>query len=150
VPGGSGDTVAAGLAKKIHIMLETYRYTNAGKGRFPSGAPLSAPPFQQFRSQLVFPRNFTGGRLVSNARGQRTARPKAAELEEKSVRDLTIEAVAKRAGVGKPTLYKWWPTKATLVLAMLCERMAPKLEKPTVLTSEQSLRFRVRSLLSPA
>ena len=49
-----------------------------------------------------------------------------AHREEKSVRDLTIEAVAKRAGVGKPTLYKWWPTKATLVLAMLCERMAPK------------------------
>jgi AcrR family transcriptional regulator len=68
-------------------------------------------------------------------------------LEEKSVRDLTIEAVAKRAGVGKPTLYKWWPTKATLVLAMLCERMAPKLEKPTAMTAEQSLRFRVRSLI---
>jgi AcrR family transcriptional regulator len=68
-------------------------------------------------------------------------------LQEKSVRDLTIEAVAKRAGVGKPTLYKWWPNKATLVLAMLCERMAPKLEKPTVLTAEQSLRFRVRSLI---
>ena len=68
-------------------------------------------------------------------------------LQEKSVRDLTMEAVAKRAGVGKPTLYKWWPTKATLVLAMLCERMAPKLEKPTVLTAEESLRFRVRSLI---
>ena len=68
-------------------------------------------------------------------------------LAEKSVRDLTIEAVAKRAGVGKPTLYKWWPTKATLVLAMLVERMALKLEKPTVLTAEQSLRFRVRSLI---
>jgi AcrR family transcriptional regulator len=49
-------------------------------------------------------------------------------LQEKSVRDLTIEEVAKRARVGKPTLYKWWPTKATLVLAMLCERMAPSLE----------------------
>src|SRR6201993_379603 len=68
-------------------------------------------------------------------------------LEEKTARDLTMEAVAKRAGVGKPTLYKWWPTKATLVLAMLCERMAPKLEKPTVLTAEESLRFRVRSLI---
>src|SRR5882724_1788839 len=68
-------------------------------------------------------------------------------LQEKSVRDLTMEEVAKRAKVGKPTLYKWWPTKATLVLAMLCERMAPKLEKPTVLTAEQSLRFRVRSLI---
>src|ERR1700726_54549 len=68
-------------------------------------------------------------------------------LEEKSVRDLTIEAVAKRAGVGKPTVYKWWPNKATLVLAMLWERMASKLEKPTVLSAEQSLRFRVRSLI---
>ena len=68
-------------------------------------------------------------------------------LQETSVRDLTIEAVVKPAGVGKPTLYKWWPTKATLMLAMLCERMAPKLEKPTALTAEQSLRFRVRSLI---
>ena len=68
-------------------------------------------------------------------------------LQEKSVRDLTMEEVAKRAKVGKPTLYKWWPTKANLVLAMLCERMAPKLEKPTVLTAEASLRLRVRRLI---
>src|SRR5258708_1873215 len=68
-------------------------------------------------------------------------------LQEKSVRDLTMEEVAKRAKVGKPTLYKWWPTKATLVLAMLCERMAPNLEKPTGLSAEESLRFRVRRLI---
>ncbi len=68
-------------------------------------------------------------------------------LQEKSVRDLTMEEVAKRAKVGKPTLYKWWPTKATLVLAMLCERMAPNLERPTNLTAEASLRFRVRRLI---
>src|ERR1043165_1296709 len=68
-------------------------------------------------------------------------------LQEKPVRDLTMEEVAKRAKVGKPTLYKWWPTKATLVLAMLGERMAPNLEKPTVLTAEESLRFRVRRLI---
>jgi AcrR family transcriptional regulator len=68
-------------------------------------------------------------------------------LQKKSVRDLTMEEVAKRAKVGKPTLYKWWPTKATLVLAMLCERMAPNLAMPTVLTAEQSLRLRVRRLI---
>ena len=68
-------------------------------------------------------------------------------LQEKSVRDLTMEEVAKRAKVGKPTLYKWWPTKATLVLAMLCERMAPNLEKPSDQIAEDSLRFRVRSLI---
>jgi AcrR family transcriptional regulator len=68
-------------------------------------------------------------------------------LQEKSVRDLTMEEVAKRAKVGKPTLYKWWQTKAALVLAMLCERMAPNLETPTILTAEESLRFRVRRLI---
>ena len=68
-------------------------------------------------------------------------------LQKTSVRDLTMEEVAKRAKVGKPTLYKWWPTKATLVLAMLCERMAPNLEKPVGLTAEESLRLRVRRLI---
>ena len=68
-------------------------------------------------------------------------------LQNKSVRDLTMEEVAKRAKVGKPTLYKWWSTKAALVLAMLCERMAPNLEKPSDLTAEESLQFRVRTLI---
>ena len=68
-------------------------------------------------------------------------------LQEKSVRDLTMEEVAKRAKVGKPTLYKWWPTKAALVLTMLCERMATNLETPTALTAAESLRFRVRRLI---
>src|SRR5246127_5479664 len=68
-------------------------------------------------------------------------------LQKKSIRELTMEEVAMRAKVGKPTLYKWWPTKANLVLAMLCERMAPNLEKPSNRTAEESLRFRVRSLI---
>jgi AcrR family transcriptional regulator len=68
-------------------------------------------------------------------------------LQRRSVRDLTMEEIAKRAKVGKPTLYKWWPTKATLVLAMLGERMAPHLEKPVGLTAEESLRLRVRRLI---
>ena len=45
-------------------------------------------------------------------------------LQTTSVRDLTMEAVAKYAGVGKPTLYKWWPSKAALVLAFFNERLA--------------------------
>lgn len=68
-------------------------------------------------------------------------------LQEKTVRDLTMEEVAKAAGVGKPTLYRWWPTKATLVLAMLCERMALDLDKSTDMGAEESLLFRVRRLI---
>jgi AcrR family transcriptional regulator len=89
------------------------------------------------------------GRPLSEAAASHDAIMDAvyALLQKKSVRDLTMEEVAKRAKVGKPTLYKWWPTKAALVLAMLCERMAPNLEKPTVLTAEESLHFRVRRLI---
>jgi hypothetical protein len=49
----------------------------------------------------------------------------------RTVGDLTMKEVANRAKVGKPTLYKWWPTKAALVLALLCERMVPNLDRPS-------------------
>lgn len=43
-------------------------------------------------------------------------------LNEKGGAGLTIEAIARRAGVGKPTIYRWWPTLADLVLeALLCQ-----------------------------
>jgi AcrR family transcriptional regulator len=37
-------------------------------------------------------------------------------LVERSYPELTIEAIAARAGVGKQTIYRWWPSKAALVL----------------------------------
>jgi AcrR family transcriptional regulator len=36
-------------------------------------------------------------------------------------RDLTIERVAATAGVGRPTIYRRWPSKAALVVAALAE-----------------------------
>jgi AcrR family transcriptional regulator len=36
-------------------------------------------------------------------------------LQESGFADLSIEAIAADAGVGKATIYRWWPTKATLV-----------------------------------
>ena len=65
-------------------------------------------------------------------------------LQTRSARDLTMEAIAKEAGVGKPTLYKWWPTKAALILAMFHERIARETEKPKAGTAEQTIRFMVR------
>ncbi|HEU4321832.1 MAG TPA: TetR/AcrR family transcriptional regulator [Roseiflexaceae bacterium] len=68
-------------------------------------------------------------------------------LQERSVRDLTMEAVARQAGVGKPTLYKWWPTKAALVMALLQERLASAPAPPAADTAEGAIRSSVRLLI---
>jgi AcrR family transcriptional regulator len=68
-------------------------------------------------------------------------------LQEKPAHDLTMEAVAKRARVGKPTLYKWWPSKAALIMAMFHERLAGKLEAPVTATAEAAIRIKMRRLI---
>ncbi len=68
-------------------------------------------------------------------------------LEEKPVRDLTMEAVAKRAKVGKPTLYKWWPTKSALIMAMFHERLAGKPVSSSAKTVEAALLAKMQRLV---
>jgi AcrR family transcriptional regulator len=59
----------------------------------------------------------------SNGRGRRNTKSEEAILKstfellkEKPLRDITIEAIARKAGVGKMTIYKWWPGKAYVAL----------------------------------
>ncbi|RII20318.1 Transcriptional regulator, TetR family [Streptomyces sp. YIM 130001] len=60
----------------------------------------------------------------------RSARSHAAILQaaldlcaERGYSAVTMEAIAQRARVGKPTLYRWWPSKGKLFLAVLTERL---------------------------
>jgi AcrR family transcriptional regulator len=48
----------------------------------------------------------------------------ASMLHEKGYRELTVDAVAERAGVAKTTVYRRWPTKGALIAAALA-RNAP-------------------------
>lgn len=41
------------------------------------------------------------------------------ECEKNGYSNLTIEAIAKAAGVSKPTLYRWWSSKAAIILEAL-------------------------------
>ena len=68
-------------------------------------------------------------------------------LQAKSVRDLTIEEVARHAGVGKPTIYRWWPSKAALVMDMFEERVAPQFNPGGAATAEATIRGQVAALI---
>lgn len=43
-------------------------------------------------------------------------------LHEHGLEQFSIEAVAARAGVGKQTIYRWWPNRAVLVADALLDR----------------------------
>jgi AcrR family transcriptional regulator len=51
-------------------------------------------------------------------------------LGENGFSDLTIEAVASHAGVGKATVYRWWPNKAALIADAFAGSTSRKLHFP--------------------
>jgi AcrR family transcriptional regulator len=51
-------------------------------------------------------------------------------LVERGYDGMTVEAVARRAGVGRATLYRRWPTKTAMVIDALGRGRFPTLEDP--------------------
>jgi AcrR family transcriptional regulator len=79
----------------------------------------------------------TSQRVTGARPGGRSARVRAAvqaatldELAAAGYADLTIEAVAERAGVHRTTIYRRWPDKRSLVLAALLDQTADQVPIP--------------------
>lgn len=51
-------------------------------------------------------------------------------LAEKGPAAVTFEAVARRAGAGKPTLYRWWPTRTDLLIEVYDRKKEAALSRP--------------------
>lgn len=62
-----------------------------------------------------------GGRPRSEATRQAIVAATLDLLKEESVQSITIEAIARRAGVSKATIYRWWSSKAAVVIDAFIE-----------------------------
>jgi AcrR family transcriptional regulator len=68
-------------------------------------------------------------------------------LEETTVQNLSIEAIAKRAGVGKTTIYRWWPSKAAVVIDAFIEHHLVNTPIPEDVPVREALGVHLRSLI---
>lgn len=66
-------------------------------------------------------------------------------VAEQGLAATSIDQIAARAGVGKQTIYRWWPNKAALVLTYAKERARP-VNTPDTGTLEGDLRQLAREL----
>ncbi|MDQ7806389.1 TetR/AcrR family transcriptional regulator [Amycolatopsis sp. A133] len=57
-------------------------------------------------------------------------------LAEHGFAALTVEAIARRAGVAKQTIYRWWPSKVEILLDSLIEDSAGCLPVPDAPTAD--------------
>lgn len=62
-------------------------------------------------------------------------------MMEGGLRAATMEAIAARAGVGKATVYKWWPSRGAVALEGFMLRAADSWTLPEGLPAAQALRI---------
>jgi AcrR family transcriptional regulator len=77
----------------------------------------------------------------------------AATLElaaEHGPRGIRMEAIAKKAGVSKETLYRWWHSKAEVVLEALADRGDETIPVPDTGSLPKDLRMFLRATVASA
>ncbi len=65
-------------------------------------------------------------------------------LQEIGFGRLTIEGIAARAGVGKATIYRWWPTKAAVAIEAFLTAIAPALAFPHTDSARHDIQEQIR------
>src|SRR5438309_5252135 len=70
------------------------------------------------------------GRPRSEVSRQRILDAALKTLEISGFTSSTMDSIAERAGASKATIYRWWPTKASLLAEALREAVAHELPFP--------------------
>lgn len=69
-------------------------------------------------------------------------------LQDKSIQAISIEAIAREAGVSKATIYRWWESKASVVIDAFIEHHLVKTTFPRDLRPRDAIAHHFRSLVT--
>jgi len=97
---------------------------------------------------LPVPKSKNRGRQRSEASEEAILTATLSLLKEKPLREITVEAIARKAGVGKATIYKWWPSKAYVALDAFLRKMNRMVPTPDTGSVESDFREQLYSLIS--
>jgi AcrR family transcriptional regulator len=68
-------------------------------------------------------------------------------LDRRGFRRLTIEGIAERAGVGKATIYRWWPSKAAVAMDAVLEAASARIPFPDTGSAREDVRRQIASVI---
>ncbi|HTX39084.1 MAG TPA: TetR/AcrR family transcriptional regulator [Bryobacteraceae bacterium] len=66
-------------------------------------------------------------------------------MDQTAFAQVTVEAIAERAGASKATVYRWWPNKAAVVIEAFREAVAPQLPLRDTGSLREDLSTQVRN-----
>jgi AcrR family transcriptional regulator len=69
-------------------------------------------------------------------------------LDEVGFASMTIEGIAARAGAGKATIYRHWPTKGALAMAVVMAEIGPASPFPDTGSAVEDFRLQLRAVAS--
>jgi AcrR family transcriptional regulator len=69
-------------------------------------------------------------------------------LKDKPLRDISIEEIARKAGVGKATIYKWWPSKAYIAFDAFSRRLKEMVPICDTGSAERDFKQQLQSLFA--
>jgi AcrR family transcriptional regulator len=69
-------------------------------------------------------------------------------LERQPLRKVTVDAISRRAGVSKATIYKWWPNKSLVALDAYLAGMAEQVPLPDTGSAEQDFTEQLKHVMT--
>lgn len=116
---------------------------------------LQSATRQLASDSIVIPKSDQGRSSKSQSRG----RPRSEEseeailaatiqlLSEKPIRDISMDEIARKAGVGKATIYKWWPSKAYVALDAFLRKSNQMIPTPDTGSVRRDILEQLRSAM---